>query len=108
MTNFAPGQLVRIIRYGFDAGDEIDAVKRVTKRFVELDGGSKWSLDGHHGYPYGKRTRARIVPATEKDIDEVSDQSARQNAIEFLRHTKLEDLPTAALVAAAAALKESK
>ena len=64
-TELKPGMLVAVYSGGWDSGPSaIREIERVTKRFVELSDGSKWT---HHGSTYprgGGWGRAHIKVAT--------------------------------------------
>ena len=72
---FEEGMLVAISS-GYGRDISISRVKRKTKRFVELESGGKWQLDGWDTYPKsgGSWSTGSIRPATEDDITTVRRQ----------------------------------
>jgi hypothetical protein len=83
-------------------------VKRVTKRFIELEDGSKFSAVSSREYGSSGFRAPSIRKATEADIARVKDEIRRHRALQSLtnrRKDEFEGVPTDNLVMAAALLE---
>lgn len=110
MAEFKEGDEVTIVRWGLGRSHELRRVARVTKTFVELDDGSKWS---HHGMPYPRRSgfnTPSISLTTDEHREAVRLEHARsslwneaERVISAIRNERL-TAPIADIEAATAAL----
>lgn len=103
-STFAPGEKVRVIQRGHWEPDSIETVKRVTKRFVELENGKKYSL--RHGYPYGGNPYkgSHIAKTNPEELERLRENIRRHKALAALTSLRADDLkevPTDRLVRAA-------
>lgn len=104
-----PGGIVRIVQRGNWGPDSIGKVKRVTKRFAELEDGKKYSLS--HGYAYGGKPYQgpHIAKVSPEGIQAIREETRRHKAVVFLaslRREDLKDVPADNLIRAAKLITE--
>jgi hypothetical protein len=89
MSDFVVGQ--KVVIFGNSIGGSFSEVTRVTKRFVETRGGSKWN---HQGSPYPREKWNRTFIKSINDVPTPTLEAIdAQNRARYLHNVVWKDLP---------------
>ena len=97
------GDKVIVVR-GYNDSRAIGIVKRVMKRFIELEDGSRWRTNGLGSYPYKRWDQCRLLECAEDLENEVR----VRNLGRWLSQVKYDDYSLQALQEIVALVKKHK
>jgi len=104
VVKFEVGQ--KVVVFDRHTGDRFSEVIRVTKRFVETRGGSKWNQHGHQ-YPQQEWSTTHITPVSELTESVIEQVRVGMHA-RRLSQVKWSELPLDTLRKVSALVKEGR